>query len=55
MDNTLDEISQKVSKQGFHLDMSLECLKDLVQFVRKKDIKNNPENIDDLIAQRAEV
>jgi hypothetical protein len=35
--------------------MSLECLKNLPQFVREKDVKNDPENIDDLIAERAEV
>ncbi len=29
IDDTLDEIKQKASKQGYHLDMSLESLKDL--------------------------
>lgn len=43
----LDEIRQKASKQGYHLDMSLESLKDLAQFVRENDVKNDPENIDD--------
>ena len=47
IDDTLDEIRQKASKQGYHLDMSLESLKDLAQFVRENDVKNNPENIDD--------
>lgn len=35
------------SKQGYHLDMSLESLKDFAQFVRENDVKNDPENIDD--------
>ena len=47
IDDTLDEIKQKASKQGYHLDMSLESLKDLAQFVRENDVKNDPENIDD--------
>ena len=47
IDETLDEIRQKASKQGYHLDMSLESLKDLAQFVRENDVKNDPENIDD--------
>lgn len=44
IDDTLDEIKQKASKQGYHLDMSLESLKDLTQFVRENDVKNDPEN-----------
>lgn len=47
IDDTLYAIKQKSSKQGYHLDMSLESLKDLAQFVRKNDVKNDPENIDD--------
>ena len=45
IDDTLDAIKQKASKQGYHLDMSLESLKDLAQFVRENDVKNDPENI----------
>ena len=33
IDDTLDAIKQKASKQGYRLDMSLESMKDLVQFV----------------------
>ena len=47
IDDTLDAIKQKASKQGYHLDMSLESLKDLAQFVRENDVKNDPETIDD--------
>ena len=47
IDDTLDEIRQKASKQGYHLDMSLESLKDLAQFVRENDVKNDPGNMDD--------
>ena len=46
IDDTLDAIKQKASKQGYHLDMSIESLKDLAQFVRQNDVKNDPENID---------
>ena len=35
IDETLDEIRQKASKQGCHLDMSLESLKDLAQCSRE--------------------
>lgn len=47
IDDTLADIRQKASQQGYHLDMSLESLKDLAKFVRENDFKNNPENIDD--------
>jgi len=47
IDDTLDAIKQKANKQGYHLDMSLESLKDLAQFVRENDVKNDPENVDD--------
>ena len=47
IDDTLADIRQKASQQGYHLDMSLESLKDLAQFVRENDFKNDPENIDD--------
>lgn len=47
IDDTLADIRQKASQQGYHLDMSLESLKDLAQFVRENDVKNDPENIDD--------
>lgn len=50
IDETLDAIKKKASKQGYHLDMSLENVKDLVQFVRENDVKNNLEDIDDFFS-----
>ena len=50
IDDTLADIRQKASQQGYHLDMSMESLKDLAEFIRENDVKNDPENIENFFS-----
>lgn len=47
IDDALDTIKKKASKQGYQLDMSIDSLKDLAQYIRENDVKNDPEDIYD--------
>lgn len=47
IDDWVEELIEKAENQGFRLDFSQESLKDLAVFVRKNNIINNRENIND--------
>lgn len=50
IDDTLDAIKGKAAQKGYHLDMSMESLKDLAEFIRENDVKNDPENIENFFS-----